>query len=80
MLNYLAAPIGTTEALLLQYGIEGPDFTRDANGNPVPTQQGLVDTIVPWKNISGPPDSPVRRRPARSTCRSPIKLRRSKGR
>jgi putative aldouronate transport system substrate-binding protein len=56
VLNYLAAPIGTTEALLLQYGVEGPDFTRDANGNPVPTQQGLADTIVPWKNISGPPD------------------------
>jgi putative aldouronate transport system substrate-binding protein len=56
VLNYLAAPVGTTEALLLQYGLEGPDFTRDANGNPVPTPQGLVDTVVPWKNISGPPD------------------------
>jgi putative aldouronate transport system substrate-binding protein len=56
VLNYLAAPVGTTEALLLQYGIEGPDFTRDANGNPQPTQQGQVDTVVPWKNISGPPD------------------------
>ena len=56
MLNYLAAPVGTTEALLLQYGVEGPDFTRDTNGNPVPTPQGLVDTVVPWKNISGPPD------------------------
>jgi putative aldouronate transport system substrate-binding protein len=56
VLNYLAAPVGTTEALLLQYGVEGPDFTRDTNGNPVPTPQGLVDTVVPWKNISGPPD------------------------
>ena len=56
VLNYLAAPVGTTEALLQQYGVEGPDFTRDANGNPQPTQQGLVDTVVPWKNISGPPD------------------------
>ncbi|GAC1313093.1 MAG: extracellular solute-binding protein [Chloroflexota bacterium] len=56
VLNYLAAPVGTTEALLLQYGIEGPDFTRDANGNPVPTQQGLSDLVVPWKNIAGPPD------------------------
>jgi putative aldouronate transport system substrate-binding protein len=56
VLNYLAAPVGTTEALLLQYGIEGPDFTRDENGNPVQTPQGLVDTVVPWKNISGPPD------------------------
>lgn len=56
VLNYVAAPIGTTEALLMQYGVEGPDFTRDANGNPSPTQQGLSDTIVPWKNIGGPPD------------------------
>jgi putative aldouronate transport system substrate-binding protein len=56
VLNYLAAPVGTSEALLLQYGVEGPDFTRDANGNPVPTPQGLTDTIVPWKNIGGPPD------------------------
>jgi putative aldouronate transport system substrate-binding protein len=56
VLNYLAAPVGTTEALLLQYGVEGPDFTRDGNGNPAPTPQGLVDTVVPWKNVGGPPD------------------------
>ena len=40
----------------MQYGVEGADFTRDGNGNPVATQQGLTDTIVPWKNIGGPPD------------------------
>ncbi|HEY0583113.1 MAG TPA: hypothetical protein VGE94_13085 [Chloroflexota bacterium] len=56
VLNYLAAPVGTTEALLLQYGVDGPNFTRDENGNPVQTPQGLTDTVVPWKNISGPPD------------------------
>ncbi len=56
VLNYVTAPVGTTEALLMQYGIEGPDFTRDGNANPVPTQQGLNDLIVPWKNIGGPPD------------------------
>lgn len=56
VLNCLAAPVGTSEAQLLQYGVEGPDFTRDANGSPVPTPQGLADTVVPWKNISGPPD------------------------
>jgi putative aldouronate transport system substrate-binding protein len=56
VLNYVTAPVGTTEALLMQYGVEGPDFTRDANSNPVPTQQGLNDLIVPWKNIGGPPD------------------------
>jgi putative aldouronate transport system substrate-binding protein len=56
VLNYLAAPVGTSEALLLQYGVDGPDFARDANGNPVQTPQGLTDTIVPWKNVGGPPD------------------------
>jgi len=56
ILNYVTAPVGTNEALLMQYGVEGVDFTRDANGNPQPTQQGLTDTIVPWKNIGGPPD------------------------
>jgi putative aldouronate transport system substrate-binding protein len=56
ILNYVTAPVGTTEALLMQYGVEGPDFTRDGNGNPQPTQSGLTDTIVPWKNIGGPPD------------------------
>jgi putative aldouronate transport system substrate-binding protein len=56
VLNYLAAPVGTTEALLLQYGVEGQDFNRDANGNPVLTQQGLTDTIVPWKDVEAPPD------------------------
>jgi putative aldouronate transport system substrate-binding protein len=56
VLNYVTAPVGTSEALLTQYGVEGTDFTRDANRNPVPTQQGLNDTIVPWKNIGGPPD------------------------
>jgi putative aldouronate transport system substrate-binding protein len=35
VLNYVTAPFGTAEALLMQYGIEGPDFTRGANGNPV---------------------------------------------
>jgi len=56
VLNYVTAPVGTTEALLMQYGIEGQDFTRDASGNPVLTQKGQQDTIVPWKNIGGPPD------------------------
>jgi putative aldouronate transport system substrate-binding protein len=56
ILNYVCAPIGTTEALLMQYGVEGTDFTRDANGNPVLTQQGQSDTVVPWKNIGGPPE------------------------
>jgi putative aldouronate transport system substrate-binding protein len=56
ILNYVCAPMGSTEALLMQYGVEGTDFTRDANGNPVLTDQGKSDTVVPWKNIGGPPE------------------------
>ncbi len=36
VLSYLAAPISTEEQLLLQYGVQGVDFTFDANGNPGP--------------------------------------------
>jgi putative aldouronate transport system substrate-binding protein len=56
ILNYLAAPMGTTEQLLLQYGVEGAEFTRDGNGNPVPSQQATQDLAIPWKYIGAPPD------------------------
>ncbi|HEX8969432.1 MAG TPA: extracellular solute-binding protein [Chloroflexota bacterium] len=56
ILNYLAAPMGTTEQLLLQYGVEGAEFTRDASGNPVPTPQAAQDMAVPWKYVGAPPD------------------------
>jgi putative aldouronate transport system substrate-binding protein len=56
ILNYLAAPMGTTEQLLIQYGVEGADFTRDASGNPVPTDRAAMDLAVPWKYVGAPPD------------------------
>ncbi len=56
ILNYLAAPMGTSEQLLLQYGVEGADFTRDGNGNPVPADRAAMDLAVPWKYIGAPPD------------------------
>ncbi len=56
ILNYLAAPMGTTEQLLLQYGVEGAEFTRDPDGNPVPTQQAPQDLAIPWKYVGAPPD------------------------
>jgi putative aldouronate transport system substrate-binding protein len=56
ILNYLAAPMGTTEQLLVQYGVEGTDFSRDPNGNPVPTDRAAQDLAVPWKYIGAPPD------------------------
>jgi putative aldouronate transport system substrate-binding protein len=56
ILNYLAAPIGTTEQLLLQYGVEGVEFTRDQSGNPQPTDRATQDLAVPWKYVGAPPD------------------------
>jgi putative aldouronate transport system substrate-binding protein len=56
VLNYLAAPIGTEEQLLLQYGVQGTDFDFGANGNPVPTERAAQDMLVPWKYLTSPPD------------------------
>jgi putative aldouronate transport system substrate-binding protein len=56
ILNYLAAPMGTTEQLLLTYGVEGSEFTRDASGNPVPGDRATQDLAVPWKYVGAPPD------------------------
>lgn len=54
--NFFAAPFGSTENLLLGYGVEGVDFTRDAAGNPNKTAKGETELTVPWKYIAGPPD------------------------
>jgi putative aldouronate transport system substrate-binding protein len=52
VLNFLAAPFGTEEALLLRYGVEGADFQFDDKGNPIPTQQGLADLQIPLKFVA----------------------------
>jgi putative aldouronate transport system substrate-binding protein len=56
IMNYLAAPFGTAEDLLLSYGQAGSDYTVDAEGNPVPTQAGLANSgYVPWQYIAHRP-------------------------
>jgi putative aldouronate transport system substrate-binding protein len=55
VLNYLAAPFGTQEYLTLLYGVEGSEFTFDANGNPVVTAQGAADLFIPWPNVGAAP-------------------------
>ncbi|MBO0884519.1 MAG: hypothetical protein J2P17_30140, partial [Mycobacterium sp.] len=52
VLNYLAAPFGSQESLLLEYGVKDVDFSFDAHGNPVLTPQGQQDTIVSWRYLS----------------------------
>ncbi|MBV8718113.1 MAG: extracellular solute-binding protein [Chloroflexi bacterium] len=56
ILNYLAAPFGSEEDLLLTYGLRDQDFSMDANGNPIPSQQGLLNAgYVPWQYLAHRP-------------------------
>jgi putative aldouronate transport system substrate-binding protein len=50
VLNYLAAPFGTAEQLLINYGVKDVDFKFDAKGNPVQTSQGTKDNIYNTMN------------------------------
>jgi putative aldouronate transport system substrate-binding protein len=52
VVNYLAAPFGSQENALLQFGIGGTDYTFDAQGSPVLTEQGKREVLVPWKLIT----------------------------
>jgi putative aldouronate transport system substrate-binding protein len=50
--NYCASPFGSAEDLLLTTGVQGPDYTLDADGRPVPTPASNTDAnSVPWKYI-----------------------------
>jgi putative aldouronate transport system substrate-binding protein len=52
VLNYLAAPFGSEEDLMLTSGIKGVDYTLDDKGNPVLTERGNLDAnYVPWKYV-----------------------------
>lgn len=56
-LNFLAAPFGTSEYLFVKFGIEGVDFKRNSQGNPVLTDRGLSEVALglgyqadaPWR-------------------------------
>jgi putative aldouronate transport system substrate-binding protein len=52
LLNYMAAPFGSKEALLLEYGIEGVHFNYDAQGNPIKTDKGRADLNVMWQYLA----------------------------
>lgn len=55
--NWICGPFGSEERLLWEYGIEGVDYTRDGNGNIVPTQRGPADsTFVPLRFGPHSPD------------------------
>ncbi|GAC1318792.1 MAG: extracellular solute-binding protein [Chloroflexota bacterium] len=56
VINWLAAPFGSQEDLLLTYGIKDQDYTLDDKGNPKPTQDGTQRAgYVPWRYIAQHP-------------------------
>ena len=56
MLNYIAAPFGSQEWALLNYGVDGVHFNRDANGAPVLTEKGKAEVLSTWKYITNNPE------------------------
>jgi putative aldouronate transport system substrate-binding protein len=56
ILDWVAAPFGTQEDLLLTTGVEGRDYSVGADGNPNPTEFSNVDAnSVPWKYLTQRP-------------------------
>jgi putative aldouronate transport system substrate-binding protein len=54
--DWLAAPFGSAEDLLLSYGVQGTDYTFDANGAPQITASSNPDAnYVPWKYFAQHP-------------------------
>jgi putative aldouronate transport system substrate-binding protein len=52
VVDWLAAPFGSAEDLLLTYGIKDVEYTLDAAGHPVQNKGAAADTqAVPWQYI-----------------------------
>jgi putative aldouronate transport system substrate-binding protein len=52
ILNYLAAPMGSHEHLLMTYGLKDVHWTPDEKGNPILNDRGKADSTVPFKYIA----------------------------
>jgi putative aldouronate transport system substrate-binding protein len=56
IMDWLAAPFGSEEDMLLKYGIAGQDYNLDPKGNPIQSQEGLQRSgYVPWQYLSQHP-------------------------
>ena len=55
VLNYIASPFGSQEWALLNYGLEGVHFTRNAQGVPVLNEKGKAEVLSTWKYITNNP-------------------------
>ena len=56
VLNFLAAPFGTTEHHLINFGVEGVDHRWDENGVPSITPRGQAELNVPFAFLMSGPD------------------------
>jgi putative aldouronate transport system substrate-binding protein len=52
--NFFAAPFGSTEWLLNYFGVKDVDFTFNAEGAPVLTDQGRTELTAVWRYITSP--------------------------
>ncbi|HLZ30948.1 MAG TPA: hypothetical protein VKV73_26825 [Chloroflexota bacterium] len=41
----------------MRYGVKDVDYTPDPRGNPILTQHGKADTLIPWQYITQPPNA-----------------------
>jgi putative aldouronate transport system substrate-binding protein len=55
VLNYIAAPFASQERTLLDYGVEGVHYNRNAQGIPVLTDKGKAELVSTWKYITNNP-------------------------
>lgn len=52
--NYFAAPFGSQEWLQNYFGVRDVDFTSNADGAPVLTDQGRAELTAVWRYVSSP--------------------------
>jgi putative aldouronate transport system substrate-binding protein len=55
VLNYIASPFSSQEWALLNYGVEGVHYSRDAQGVPVLNEKGKAEVLSTWKYITNSP-------------------------
>jgi putative aldouronate transport system substrate-binding protein len=54
IMNFLAAPFGAQEHLLINYGLRDVDHTLDPSGNPILTDRGTSEITPSWSFVVRP--------------------------
>jgi putative aldouronate transport system substrate-binding protein len=55
ILNYLASPFGSQEYQLLNFGVQGTDFTFNDKSDPILNDKGKQEIAVGWNGLVRPP-------------------------